>query len=70
MIDGGFVEREVLECGLVINRSGVHGFCEFHDRIAKIGVAGEDGGLDWGGAAEFGQEGRVKIDDSLGLKKF
>lgn len=53
MINLGFIEGEMLEGGLMIDGAGVHFFDELHDRIAKIGVAGENGGLDRGGAAVF-----------------
>lgn len=70
LINGGFVEREIFESGLVIDRASVHGLYELHDREAKIFVAGEDGGFDRGGAAIFRQKGGVEVQNAFGLEKF
>lgn len=69
LINCEFVEGEVFESGLVIDRPGVHSFGELHDGIAKIFVAGKDGGFDGGGAAIFGEEGRVEVEDAFWLEK-
>lgn len=61
LINGGLVEREIFESGLVIDRAGVHGLYELHDREAKIFVAGKGGGFDRGGAAVFRQKGGVEV---------
>ncbi len=54
---------------MVINRAGVHLADEFHNGIAKLGIAGENGGLDRGSAAIFRQQGRMKIENTLRLKE-
>ncbi len=71
MVDSGFVEREVFKGGLVINGASVASGGEFHDGIAKVGIIGEDGGFDRGGAAIEGEFRGVEINDATGgFKKF
>jgi len=53
----------------VVEGAGVHGFDELHDGDGEVGVASEDGRFDGGGAAVFGQEGRVDVEDAFGLEK-
>lgn len=50
---GGFLRDEV---------SGVECFVHFHDGDAGLRVAVEDGPGDGGGAAVFGQKGRMQIE--------
>ena len=69
LIDSEFVEREVGEGGLVVDGAGVEAAGEFHDGVAEVGVAGKDGGFDWGGAAVGGQKGGVEVQDAGGFKK-
>lgn len=69
LINCEFVEREIFESGLVIDGAGVHSLGEFHDGIAKIFVAGKDGGFDGRGAAILREEGRVEVEDAFWLEK-
>lgn len=69
LIDCKFVEGEIFESSLVIDGSGVHSLGEFHDGIAKIFIAGEDGGFNGRGAAIFGEEGRVEVEDAFWLEE-
>ena len=39
LVDGGFVEGEGGEGGLVVNWAGVHGLDEFHDGEGDVGGA-------------------------------
>ena len=69
LIDGEFIKGEVGEGGLVVDGAGVEAAGEFHDGVAEVGVAGEDGGLNRGGAAVGGQERGVEVQDAGGFKK-
>lgn len=60
-INLGFVEGKIFEGGLVVDGAGIAGQNKFHDGDGEVGIAGEDGGFDGGGAAIFGQEGRVDV---------
>ena len=50
----GFVEGEIFEGGLIVNGAGIASQNKFHDGDGEVGIAGEDGGFDGGGAAIFG----------------
>lgn len=69
LVDGEFIKREVGEGGLVVDGAGVEAAGEFHDGVAEVGVAGEDGGLNRRGAAVGGQERGVEVEDADGFKK-
>lgn len=51
LVNGELIERNIFEGGLVIDGASVHGFGEFHDGIAKVGVAVQDSGFDRRGSA-------------------
>lgn len=56
LVDDGFIKGEIGQGGLVVDGAGVKAAGEFHDGVAEVGVAGEDGGLNRRGAAVGGQE--------------
>ena len=69
LIDGGFIKGEVGQGSLAIDGAGVKAAGEFHDGVAEVGVAGEDGGLNRRGAAVGGQERGVEVEDAGGFKE-
>lgn len=68
-VDGGFIKEEVGQGSLVIDGAGVKAAGEFHNGVAEVGVAGENGGLNRRGAAVGGQERWVEVEDAGGFKK-
>ena len=56
LVNRGFIKGEVGQGGLVVDGAGVEAAGEFHDGVAEVGVAGEDGGFNRRGAAVGGQE--------------
>ena len=68
-VDGGFIKGEVGQGSLVIDGAGVKAAGEFHNGVAEVGAAGEDGGLNRRGAAVGGQERGVEVEDAGGFKK-
>ncbi len=49
----------------MVNGTSVHGLGEFHDGVAKVGVASKDSRFNGGGTAILRKEGRVKIKNTL-----
>ena len=70
LVDGGFIEREVFDGGLVVNWASIHCFDKFHNGVTKIGIARKDSGFDGGSTAILRKKRRMEIKDTCGFEKF